>query len=198
MIRASRREPGTRIRGSARSQDGGYHSDFQHGVIDYYSRIGPTYENPDEPHIAAALTHVVHRLDLRHVLDLACGSGEATRWVLASGGHSIIAADPYTAQAFAARNVRAIDANYVNFQTYSFERVAAGRLSKARFSTVLCTYAINLLPIEATLPFFTQMRKITDTFVAALPYWSPPTDVPHWRSEQIRVGKVYMCIYTAA
>lgn len=146
--------PDTRVRASARAEDGGYYSDFQHGVIDYYSRIGPTYENPDEPHIAVALTHVADRLDLRHVLDLACGSGEATRWVLASGGRSVIAADPYTAQAFAARNVRAIDANYVSFQTYSFERVAAGRLSRAKFSTVLCTYAINLLPIEATLPFF--------------------------------------------
>ena len=52
----------------------------KHGVEGYYSQFGAEYRNPHEPVIREVLQEAVRRwqLDLDHVLDLACGSGEVT------------------------------------------------------------------------------------------------------------------------
>jgi methylase of polypeptide subunit release factors len=52
----------------------------RYGAEGYYRQFGARYRNPHE----AAVRHAIHEsvvawgLDLSHVLDLACGSGEVT------------------------------------------------------------------------------------------------------------------------
>ena len=52
----------------------------RHGVEGYYAQFGDQYRNPHEQRVRAALHAAVAawQPDLTRVLDLACGSGEAT------------------------------------------------------------------------------------------------------------------------
>jgi hypothetical protein len=82
------------------------------------------------------------------VLDLACGSGEASLalygWLRAMvppqlGRLLLTAADPFTAGAFRART------GLPNVVSWSFEDVQAGCLQGRAFDMVMCSFAMHLL-----------------------------------------------------
>src|SRR5260221_3867131 len=105
----------------------------EYGPEEYYRRFGAEYRNPHEDELREVIRSSVERnaLDLRHVLDLACGSGEATRVLLALGAADVDGVDPYTAAAYLAGTGRAAE-------EFSFEDVAAGALAGRRYSLTVC------------------------------------------------------------
>ncbi len=117
-----------------------------HGPAEYYRRHGAHYRNPHEQQVRSALHAAVKAwaLDLRHVLDLACGSGEATLALWEAGAARVDGVDPYTAAAYVERTGQAAE-------TLSFEAVAAGALEGRRYSLIVCSYALHLLE-ESRLP----------------------------------------------
>ena len=90
------------------------------GAEEYYKRFGTDYRNPHEIAVRAVIQESVKRnsLGLHHVLDLACGSGEATRALCEIGAKDIDGVDPYTAAAYSA-------AIGIPAEELSFEDVAA-------------------------------------------------------------------------
>src|SRR3954469_3992081 len=95
----------------------------RHGVEGYYAQFGDQYRNPHEQRIRAALHAAVEawQPDLTRVLDLACGSGEATLALRGLGANAIEGVDPYTSAAYQARTGQPAE-------TLSFEAIAAGAL----------------------------------------------------------------------
>ena len=111
-----------------------------HGVRGYYEQHGAQYRNPHEQAVARALINAVRAwgCDLGRVLDLACGSGEATLALQSLNVGAIDGVDPYTGRAYQARTGQAAE-------PLSFEDIAAGALAGRHYSLIVCSYALHLL-----------------------------------------------------
>lgn len=114
-----------------------------HGVDGYYARYGDRYRNPHEAVIVEAI-HIAHGrapLPAGRVLDLACGSGEATVALQSlpdAPRRTVLGCDPYTADAWRARvGLPVIELD--------FAAIAAGALDPhGPFDLIVCSFALHL------------------------------------------------------
>ena len=122
----------------------------QYGVRGFYERFGATYRNPHEQAVVAALGQAVARWSIRldRVLDLACGSGEATLALRALGAARIEGIDPYTYAAYDARTGGTAE-------RLTFEQIAAGALAGRQYSAIVCSFALHLVE-PSRLPALTR------------------------------------------
>lgn len=121
------------------------------GPEGYYRAHGADYRNPHE---AIVRTLILGRFAEAppgpgSILDLACGSGEATLALRAAGAADVVGADPFTGDAYKART--GSDALRLRF-----EDICDGALVEHRFSLVVCSFAMHLLP-ESRLPVLLPM-----------------------------------------
>jgi SAM-dependent methyltransferase len=138
------------------------------GPDEYYRLHGAEYRNPHEPAVVAALGLAVQNwsLDLSHVLDLACGSGEVTIALRDLGAGVINGIDPYTADAYLARTGLVAE-------PLTFEMIAAGVLFGRRWSLVVCSYAMHLMA-ESRLPLLARrLADNTDQLLIVSPHKRP-------------------------
>ena len=125
------------------------------GAAGFYAEHGSDYSNPHEDVLKAAMNTALSKWraaglldgELRRVLDLACGSGEASlafeAWVQAQTADRISptveACDPFTGEAYLARTGRTAHA-------WSFEDIAGGILvDSPPFDLVLASFCLHLL-----------------------------------------------------
>ena len=111
-------------------------------------------------------------LDLTHVLDLACGSGEATlalRDELARqdrGAIAIDGLDPFTGAAYQARTGQAAEA-------LSFEAIAGGALDGRQYSLIVCSYALHLLELSRLPQLVYQLSRVAGALLVLTPHKRP-------------------------
>jgi SAM-dependent methyltransferase len=144
------------------------HEYEQHGVRGFYENYGATYRNPHEQAIRATIRQIVEqwKLDVSHVLDLACGSGEVTLALQELGCVDIEGVDPYTAHAYHERTGKYAE-------PYTFEQIAAGALSGRNYSLIVCSFALHLLE-ESRLPgLLAQLALLSDTLLILTPHKRP-------------------------
>ncbi|MBI3244421.1 MAG: class I SAM-dependent methyltransferase [Chloroflexi bacterium] len=148
----------------------------RYGVKEFYERFGGDYSNPHERAIQHALQAAVETwpVDLSRVLDLACGSGEATLALKALGADKIDGVDPYTAEAYFARTGQTAE-------PFTFEQIAAGALAAAgrSYSLIVCSFALHLLQ-PSRLPALTyQLSLLADSLLILTPHKRPALK-PEW------------------
>ena len=146
----------------------------EYGAEEYYKRFGDAYRNPHEVAVRAVIQESVERnaLELRHVLDLACGSGEATRALLELGAKQVDGVDPYTAAAYSA----AIGSPA---EELSFEDVAGGALAGRHYSLTVCSFALHLAD-PSRLPLLAwQLAQVSDALLIVTPHKRPDLR-PEW------------------
>ena len=140
----------------------------KHGARAYYEQYGAEYVNPHEPVIREALGEAVARWrpELSRVLDLACGSGEATLALAALGAGEIEGMDPYTGAAYLARTGRAAEA-------WSFEQIAAGALAGRQYSLIVCSFAMHLIDASWLPGLLRQLALLSDRLLILTPHKRP-------------------------
>jgi trans-aconitate methyltransferase len=140
----------------------------QHGVRGYYQRHGAGYRNPHEASVARALAAAVQswQPDLRHVLDLACGSGEATLALRQLGASAIDGVDPYTGPAYLARTGQPAE-------PLTFEAIAAGAMAGRRFSLIVCSYALHLLEPSRLPQLAYTLSQLAPALLVLTPHKRP-------------------------
>src|SRR5688572_17211908 len=146
----------------------------RHGADAYYREHAADYVNPHEPEVVHSLGLARSRwgLDLSRVLDLACGSGEATLALRALGAGAVDGLDPYTGQAYAARTGQ-------RAEPLSFEAVAAGALTGRSYSLIVCSYALHLLQ-PSRLPTLTYpLSRLAPALLVRTPHKRPHLR-PEW------------------
>jgi SAM-dependent methyltransferase len=154
------------------------------GAAGYYDSHGSDYRNPHEKVLLEALALGLSGLEERglldassrplRVLDLACGSGEASiavqRWTAARPDRqapSLAACDPYTHAAFAQRMG-------TGCERWSFEDVAAGVLDEhPPFDLVLAAFALHLIDKSYFQPTMSALARAAGLLVVATPHKRP-------------------------
>ena len=146
----------------------------QYGVEGFYQRFGGSYRNPHERAIRAALRAAVVRWDLPpgRVLDLACGSGEATLALRELGREAIDAIDPYTYQAYAERTGQTAE-------RLTFDQIAAGALAGRGYGTIVSSFALHLVAISRLPALAMQLSLIGRALLVLTPHKRPQLR-PEW------------------
>lgn len=138
-----------------------------HGVDGFYQHQGATYRNPHEPVVAALIRQVVddRQIDLSNVLDLACGSGEATLALRACGA-TVHGIDPYTGAAFAERTGAVAEA-------LLFEDIANGALGNRAYSAIVCSFALHLVETSRLPMVCLHLAQISPVLLVLTPHKRP-------------------------
>ena len=140
----------------------------KHGARGYYERFGADYRNPHEEVIGEVLRAVVPvwSLDLTHVLDLACGSGEATLVMRSLGAQRVDGLDPFTHAAYLARTGQAAE-------TYDFAALAGGVLAGRRYSLIVCSFALHLVEASRLPALAFQLAGLAPHLLVLTPHKRP-------------------------
>jgi SAM-dependent methyltransferase len=145
----------------------------EHGVTGFYQQFGSSYRNPHETILQSLLKRVSleWQLDLSSVLDLACGSGEATL-VLQELGAKVSGIDPYTFDAFFERTG-------LHAEKFSFDDIANGVLEGRRYNLIVCSFALHLVEPSKLPMLMFQLAQTTDTLLILTPHKRPNLK-PEW------------------
>jgi SAM-dependent methyltransferase len=141
------------------------------GAAGYYIDEGALYRNPHEDAVEAMVALAVKTWpDVfgGRVLDLCCGSGEATLALRTAGIDiaNIDACDPYTGAAYQERVGRPAD-------SFSFADIAADALQGRSYSAVVCSYALHLCE-QSWLPrVCLALAEVSSTLVIITPHKRP-------------------------
>ncbi|KAB8140885.1 class I SAM-dependent methyltransferase [Chloroflexia bacterium SDU3-3] len=170
------------------------HAYQRYGVEGFYRTQGDTYRNPHEAALRRAIAAVAraHRLDLGHVLDLACGSGEATLALRELGAAQVDGADPYTARAYQERTGQPAE-------PLSFEDVAAGAMAGRRYTLIVCSFAMHLVA-PSWLPLLCYWLAQASPHLLVLTPHKRPQLRPEWGwdlQDEIVVERVRARLYAA-
>jgi SAM-dependent methyltransferase len=166
----------------------------KHGVSGFYEQFGDDYRNPHEAAIHLALRAGLTRwpVDLSCILDLACGSGEITLALQELGCTNIEGIDPYTAEAYRARIGK-------QAESFTFEQIAEGALEGRRYSLIVCSYALHLLPGSRLPVLAYQLQRLTPALILLTPHKRPQLrEAWGWRLEdEIVIERVRARLYFA-
>ncbi len=167
----------------------------EHGVRGFYEQYGDRYRNPHEAVIRAVFYKGLSRwqVDLSHVLDLACGSGEITLALQELGCTDIDGIDPYTADAYRARTGRTAE-------PFTFEQIADGALEGRAYSLIVCSFALHLLAPSRLPVVVYQLHRIAPALIVLTPHKRPHLrEAWGWHLEdEILAARVRVRLYRAA
>jgi SAM-dependent methyltransferase len=150
------------------------HQYEKHGAQSFYEQHGADYRNPHEAALDDVLRLVVPewRLDLTRVLDLACGSGEATLVLRELGAGQIDGVDPYTGAAYLARTGQVAEA-------FSFAEIAEGALAGRAYSLAVCSFALHLAEVSRLPALLFRLAEIAPQLLILTPHKRPELK-PAW------------------
>ena len=124
------------------------------GATKFYEKFGAQYRNPHEAVIRVLVERasVEWKFEIKNwrVLDLACGSGEATLALRDLGCNRIDGIDPYTGQAYFERTGQTA-------LPHSFEELAKGVLPPATYDLCICSFALHLASPSFLPPLCLQL-----------------------------------------
>jgi hypothetical protein len=147
------------------------HAYERYGVQGFYERFGTAYRNPHEPAVRKAIRAAVEQwhIPIDRTLDLACGSGEATRAIEDLGGRAVAAIDPYTYAAYERRTGRTAE-------RLTFEQLAAGALQGHEYSAIVCSFALHLVEPSRLPALAIQLSLVGATLLTLTPHKRPRID----------------------
>lgn len=142
----------------------------KHGAAGYYERFGANYRNPHEPIVRALIEQAVKSDKLLlpgdPILDLACGSGEATLALRELGFSEVAGTDPYTGIAYLERTGKRAEA-------HSFEDIATGALEGRRYSLIVCSFALHLAQASLLPALCWQLALVSERLWILTPHKRP-------------------------
>lgn len=141
-----------------------------HGAAGFYEKFGASYRNPHEPIIQTLIERAARESNFDfptiRVLDLACGSGEATLALRELGFITIDGIDPFTSVAYFERTGQ-------NIETFSFEDIARGVLSARRYDWCICSFALHLASASLLPNVCVQLAQICRVLWVLTPHKRP-------------------------
>jgi len=167
---------------------------IEHDIETYYQKFGDDYRNPHEAIIQQILelTNQQWALDWHRVLDLACGSGEVTLALENIGILNVEAIDPFTYKNYQERTGKIA-------RQFSFEEIATGALAGEKYSLIICSFALHLVP-ESRLPILLYHLGLVSNHLLIITPHKRPEIKPAWSwlsVDEIYWQKVRARLYTS-
>eukprot|EP00835_Amoeboradix_gromovi_P002178 NODE_117_length_18986_cov_0.639540.p9 type:complete len:180 gc:universal NODE_117_length_18986_cov_0.639540:10135-9596(-) len=134
--------------------------DYSNGVENFYLSKGKSYRNPHEERVQKVVMVLHKTCNLGNyigssVLDVACGSGEASlalQKISPSANYSFI--DPYTSHSLKSRIPTA------DCMSFTFMDIANGALEGRSYDLCIISYAFHLVPKNILALFTMQLSCI--------------------------------------
>jgi SAM-dependent methyltransferase len=152
----------------------GFRKKYSQGVPEYYTKCS-RYSNPHSIKFDGLIKKLLLWLPYNlyeksketPVLDLACGSGEVTKVLVANGIGNVVGLDPFLAEQFASETGKSVFNN-------SFEDICRGVVPlAANYSIVICSYALHLCG-DSLLPLLLDsLKNITSYLCVITPHGLP-------------------------
>lgn len=158
----------------------------QYGVDKYYQYHSNEYKNPHIKQIQYSLDKI--KVDLSSVLDLSCGGGEVTSYLVKKGYNNIIGSDPYTCDLYKKNTNK-------KCLKLSFDDILSGKLDK-KFSTIICSFALHLCKESKINTLLYQLSSICDYLVVISPNKKPNIDKSYFELvENFEIERVKTRVY---
>lgn len=144
------------------------------GATGYYDDAGVFYANPHVAAVARGVGMAIATwpsiwLTGSRYLDLCCGAGEVTSALVADGipAERVEACDPYTEDAYRARNGRSVVAGW------TFADIADGAVPVGRYDVAVCSYALHLCEKSRLPGVCAALARVVPTLVVVTPHKRP-------------------------
>lgn len=108
------------------------------GVEDYYRYNKDLYKNPHGDRVNKTLDWVLDNIQIGKYLDLSCGDGQVTEYLISKGFTDFKASDPYLWDVYTKKFG-------IECYPYSFQDIAKNGINE-NFDTIICSYALHLCP----------------------------------------------------
>lgn len=108
------------------------------GVKNFYQFNKDNYVNPHINSIQKSLDWVLTNIKINDYLDLACGNGEVSEYLISKGLTNCCGCDPYFNKIYVRKHKSPC-------YDLDFEKISIDGLPKF-FDTIICSYAIHLCP----------------------------------------------------
>ena len=164
----------------------GYH---KFGVIEYYKKHSEDYTNPHYYIIKDLLKECIKVVDIgESILDLCCGSGEATKILTELGDYPIDGLDPYTLPAYKKNTGK-------ECLMYDFKDIVSGALENKKYDTIICSFAMHLCEESMLNSLLYQLSRISKQLIIITPHKRP--EIKTWWKEIYRhkENKVTIRVY---
>lgn len=142
----------------------------KHGAREFYEKFGAAYRNPHESIICELIALAADEWNLKpsemRMLDLACGSGEATLALRVLGAQQIDGIDPFTEAAYWERTQQRAEA-------FSFADIARGVLQARRYDLCVCSFAMHLAPLSLLPQLCLQLSLCSAHLLILTPHKRP-------------------------
>lgn len=167
----------------------------KYGVKAFYQNFGDSYRNPHEAIIFKIIDRINsnYQFDFKKVLDLAAGSGEVTLVLKKLGYTNVDGIEPYTFNAYFERTGKGAE-------EYSFEDIEKGGISKRRYTTIVCSFALHLAQ-PSRLPMLSyQLSRIAPSLLVITPHKKPHIK-PEWGwilFDEIMIERVKARLYQSS
>ncbi len=153
---------------------GGFREKYGAGVDKYYTDHGDTYTNPHETALLEVIAQCIDSwMPKRYptlagikVLDLACGSGEASLAFQSRGVESVVGCDPYTYKAFE-------DRTHLPVRKDTFMEIALGSMGDCKYDIIVCSYALHLAPVSTMSALCVSLAMISKYLLIVSPHKFP-------------------------
>jgi ubiquinone/menaquinone biosynthesis C-methylase UbiE len=152
--------------------DGGFGKVYREiGVARYYEKSGEQYSNPHKFDIERLIKR---KLSIPNsflkkeekILDLACGSGEATIPLLQLGYNNITGVDPYT-------HLKYEEMTKLKCPPHSFIDILNGALDEERYDAIIVSYALHLVKESMLHNFCHKLAEISKKLIIVSPHKFP-------------------------
>lgn len=132
------------------------------GVGAFYENHSHEYSNPHSVFVENCLNHCTFRKDER-VLDMGCGDGLVTKYLLRKGLRSVTGADGYMSKRYQQETG-------MSCHEVSFEDIATrGMPNSEVFDTVICSYIVDIIPESFRHNFFWNIALRTKRLIVIRP-----------------------------
>jgi SAM-dependent methyltransferase len=140
------------------------------GIDEYYKLDGDVYRNPHEEQIIHAIQNCISIQNLDKtlpILDLACGSGEASIALLLMDFKNVSGIDPFTSNAYKYRMG-------LKVESFTFNDIAAfGVLHDRYYNAIICSYAMHLCKKQLLSLLCIQLSLVSNYLIIISPHKLP-------------------------
>lgn len=164
------------------------------GIDEYYKLDGDVYRNPHERQIIHAIQNCINIQNLDKtlpILDLACGSGEASIALTLMGFQNVSGIDPFTTNAYKYRTG-------LKVESFTFNDIAAfGILYDRYYNAIVCSYAMHLCQLQLLKLLCIQLSLVSKYLIIVSPHKLPViNDEYGWKLvENIVSNRVHVRIF---